>query len=78
MWRDSGRLAKLDRVKRAEAPVIGIGCLAPVILAVIGAAIGDFMGGATGAAWGLGAGFLVGGAVAALTWTVIKRYKEDD
>ncbi|MEM7221523.1 MAG: hypothetical protein AAF495_01000 [Pseudomonadota bacterium] len=58
--------------------MVGIGCLAPVILAVIGAAIGKFAGGAGWAAWGFGIGLVVGGGIAAATWAAIKRYKEDD
>jgi len=55
-----------------------LGCLAPFILALLGALIGHFAGGVGGLPWGLGIGFVAGGAVASLAWVVMKRASDDE
>jgi len=40
--------------------VIGIGCLAPLILFIVGAFIGQVLIGTSGVPWGAGVGFVLG------------------
>lgn len=56
----------------------GIGCLAPIILAVLGALGGNAVGGSVGAAWGLGGGFVLGSLIAGFAWYAVKRYKDEE
>ncbi|WP_185928841.1 MULTISPECIES: hypothetical protein [Sphingomonadaceae] len=39
--------------------MVAIGCLALVVLPLIGLALGGFLGGPTGARWGAGSGFVL-------------------
>ncbi len=50
-----------------------LGCLAPFILAILGAVVGHFVAGIQGVPWGLGVGFVIGGGLASLAWLVMKR-----
>ena len=55
-----------------------IGCLAPFILALIGAGLAHLLAGTAGLPWGLGLGFLLGGGIAGAFWALAARAKADD
>ncbi|MEM7444342.1 MAG: hypothetical protein AAF414_13540 [Pseudomonadota bacterium] len=55
-----------------------LGCLAPFLLAIVGALIGHFIGGTSGLPWGLAAGLVAGGALGGISWYVMKRASDDD
>ena len=58
------------------AVVIGIGCLAPVVLFVAGALLGHIMMGASGVPWGAGAGFISGLVILGLVGWVLGNAKK--
>jgi len=56
--------------------MIGIGCLAPLVLFVAGALAGHMVMGASGVPWGAGAGFLSGLVILGLLgWLLGKTRK---
>ncbi len=55
--------------------MIGIGCLAPLVLFVAGAFAGYLAMGSSGVTWGAGIGFLAGLAVLGLAGWVVGRIK---
>jgi hypothetical protein len=56
--------------------MIGIGCLAPVVLFVCGALAGHFILGSAGVPWGAGIGFVAGLALLGLVGWVVGRTKD--
>lgn len=54
-----------------------LGCLAPFILAILGAVVGHLGWGVSGLPWGLGIGLLAGGGLGALFFLVTKRADSD-
>ncbi|WP_018698492.1 hypothetical protein [Amorphus coralli] len=53
--------------------MIAIGCLAPLILAVVGGLLGHLAAGYPGIPWGLGIGFGLGSAIlAGFAWVTRK------
>jgi hypothetical protein len=57
--------------------MIAFGCLAPLVLCVVGALIGHFMMGVTGAMWGFAIGLAVGVAILGFSWLVLEKAKEE-
>ena len=58
--------AKHRQNAKALAGMIGIGCLAPLVLFVVGAIVGHAAVGPSGVVWGAGIGFVSGLAVLGL------------
>ncbi len=57
--------------------MIGIGCLAPLILFVVGALIGHAIMGAPGVPWGAGIGFMSGWVMLGLLgWVLAKARRQ--
>jgi hypothetical protein len=56
--------------------MIGIGCLAPVVLFVCGALAGHFILGSSGVPWGAGIGFAAGLTLLGLVGWVVGRAKD--
>ncbi len=54
-----------------------LGCLAPFLLAIIGAVVGHLGWGVSGLPWGLGIGLLIGSGLGWLFWMVMKRASDD-
>ncbi|MBZ9939197.1 hypothetical protein LB518_23070 [Mesorhizobium sp. BR1-1-16] len=53
--------------------MIGIGCISPIILCVIGVLVGNWVDGSSGAIWGALAGLIGGGVIlAAVGWLAAK------
>jgi hypothetical protein len=60
-----------------SAWMIGIGCLAPLILFVVGALIGHATMGSSGVLWGAGVGFLSGWVMLGLLgWVLAKTRRQ--
>jgi hypothetical protein len=59
------------------AGMIAFGCLAPLILCVVGALIGHLMGGVIWAMWGFVIGLAVGVAILGFSWLVLEKAKEE-
>ncbi len=55
-----------------------LGCMAPFILAILGAVAGHLVAGIGGVPWGLGVGFVLGGGLASLAWLAMKRAGDGD
>ena len=55
--------------------MIGIGCLAPVVLFVVGALAGYLAMGSPGVTWGAGIGFLAGFAMLGGVSWIVSRIK---
>ena len=56
--------------------MIGIGCLAPLILFIVGALVGHLVMGTFGVPWGAGAGFILGMALLGLLGWVLGKTRE--
>jgi hypothetical protein len=66
----------LQRAEGKEAgAMIGIGCLAPIVLFVVGAFAGYLAMGSPGVTWGAGIGFLVGLVMLGAVGWVVGRIK---
>jgi hypothetical protein len=55
--------------------MIGIGCLAPLVLFVAGALVGHAVKGSSGVAWGAGIGFVSGLAMLGVLGWVLGKTK---
>ncbi len=56
--------------------MIGLGCLAPLILFVAGALMAHLVVGSAGVAWGGGIGFVSGLAVLAVVGWIVSKTRE--
>lgn len=60
-------------VTSQEKNVVAIGCLALVVLPLMGLALGGFLGGPTGAKWGAATGFVLAlGLCAVSSYALLK------
>lgn len=57
--------------------MIAFGCLAPLVLCVVGALIGHMIGGMVFAMWGFVIGLAVGVAILGFSWLVIEKAKDE-
>ncbi len=74
MWRIA---AGIDvNAGRRFVGMIGIGCLAPLILFIVGALVGHLVMGTFGVPWGAGAGFILGMALLGLLGWVLGKTRE--
>jgi hypothetical protein len=62
--------------RKKSAGMIGIGCLAPLILFIVGALVGHLVMGTSGVPWGAGAGFISGMALLGLLGWVLGKTRK--
>jgi hypothetical protein len=71
----NGTMQSIDQNAKVLAGMIGIGCLAPLVLFVVGAIVGHAAVGPSGVVWGAGIGFVSGLALLGLLGWILGSTK---